>query len=68
MSPMNLAPLLADRYCGEGTELILYMNPGELLSRKFTSKDTHSAAGDLLVMYAEVGVWVGGCAAIFRRI
>lgn len=35
------------------------MNPGELLSRKFTSKDTHSAAGDLLVMYAEVGGWVG---------
>eukprot|EP00903_Cladosiphon_okamuranus_P008170 g7869.t1 len=54
VSPINLAPLLADRYCGEGTELILYMNPGELLSRKFTSKDTHSTAGDLLVVYAEV--------------
>eukprot|EP00752_Nemacystus_decipiens_P004759 g4334.t1 len=53
-SSITLAPLLADRYCGEGTELILYMNPGELLSRPFTSKDTHSTAGDLLVVYAEV--------------
>lgn len=54
MSPITLAPLFADRHCGEGTELILYMDPGELLSRKFTSKDTHSTAGDLLVVYAEV--------------
>ena len=54
-SPITLAPLLADRHCGKGTELILYMNPGELLSRPFTSKDTHSTAGDLLVVYAAVG-------------
>lgn len=54
-APITLAPLLADRHCGEGTELILYMNPGELLSRPFTSKDTHSTAGDLLVVYAAVG-------------
>ena len=60
ISPITLAPLLADRHCGEGTELIFYMNPGELLSRKFTSKDTHSAAGDLLVMYAEVCVRLAG--------
>ncbi|CBN75425.1 expressed unknown protein [Ectocarpus siliculosus] len=55
ISPITLAPLLADRHCGKGTKLVFYMNPGELLSRKFTSKDTHSAAGDLLVVYAEVG-------------
>ncbi|CAM9604376.1 unnamed protein product [Scytosiphon promiscuus] len=54
VSPITLAALVADRHCGEDTKLIFYMNPGELLSRSFTSKDTHSAAGDLLVMYAEV--------------
>lgn len=54
ISPITLAPLLADRHCGKGTKLVFYMNPGELLSRKFTSKDTHSTAGDLLVVYAEV--------------
>lgn len=52
--PLALAPLLADRHCGEGTRLIYYMNLGELLSRKFTSKDTHSVSGDLLVAYAEI--------------
>lgn len=56
VSPITLAALVADRHCGEDTKLIFYMNPGELLSRRFTSKDTHSAAGDLLVMYAEVGL------------
>lgn len=30
------------------------MNPGELLSRAFTPKDTHSVKGDLLIVYAEV--------------
>lgn len=54
MAPIDLAALFADRHCGEGTKLILYMNPGELFSRTFTSKDTHSTAGDLLVVYAEV--------------
>ncbi|CBJ32724.1 expressed unknown protein [Ectocarpus siliculosus] len=48
------APLLADRHCGEGTKLILYMKAGELLWRTFTSKDTHSPAGDLLVAYSEL--------------
>ena len=46
--------LLADLHCGEGTRLIYYMNMGELLSRAFTPKDTHSVKGDLLIMYAEV--------------
>lgn len=54
VSPITLSPVLADRHCGEGTKLILYMNPGELLSRTFTSKDTHSARGELLVVYADV--------------
>ncbi|CAM9790044.1 unnamed protein product [Ectocarpus fasciculatus] len=48
------APLLADRHCGEGTELILYMKAGGLLWRTFTSKDTHSPTGDLLVVYSEL--------------
>lgn len=56
---MNVVHLMADLHCGEDTELVLYMNPGELLSRTFTSKDTHSAAGELLVMYTEVGGCVG---------
>lgn len=51
---MSLSPLLADRHCGEGTRLIYYMGPGEMLSRTFTSKDTHSVRGELLVVYAEV--------------
>ena len=45
---------MADRHCGPGTKLILYMNTGEMLSRTFTSKDTHSVRGDLLVAYTEV--------------
>lgn len=46
--------LLADKYCGEGTELIYYLSAGQLLSRTFTFKDTHSPRGELLVVYAEV--------------
>eukprot|EP00903_Cladosiphon_okamuranus_P005533 g5510.t1 len=47
------ASLLADVYCGEGTKLIYYLGPGEVISRTFTSKDTHSTRGDLLVPFTE---------------
>lgn len=30
------------------------MHPGDLVSRTFTAKDTHSVQGDLLVVYAEL--------------
>ncbi|CAN0146627.1 unnamed protein product, partial [Ectocarpus sp. 13 AM-2016] len=45
------ASLFADRICGAGTTLILYVEPGSVLSRPFTSKDTHSPRGDLLVVH-----------------
>ncbi|CAM9319802.1 unnamed protein product [Ectocarpus sp. 12 AP-2014] len=45
------ASLFADQYCGAGTALILYVKPGSVLSRPFTSKDTHSPRGDLLVVH-----------------
>ncbi|CBJ28689.1 hypothetical protein Esi_0117_0079 [Ectocarpus siliculosus] len=45
------AALFADQYCGPGTALILYVEPGSVLSRPFTSKDTHSPRGDLLVVH-----------------
>lgn len=47
------ASLLADIYCGEGTKLIYYLGPGEVISRTFTKKDTHGTRGDLLVPYTE---------------
>lgn len=42
-------PLVADYICGEGTRLIYYMDAGEMLSRTFTKKDTHTVTGDLIV-------------------
>ncbi|CAM9459802.1 unnamed protein product [Scytosiphon promiscuus] len=47
------ASLFADQYCGPGTSLVLYLKPGSILSRSFTSKDTHSPEGDLLVVYSD---------------
>ena len=47
------ASLFADKFCGEGTKLIFYMEPGSVISRTFTSKDTHSPRGDLLVVYSD---------------
>lgn len=52
---VQFAALQADEACGSETQFILYMTPGELLSRTFTPKDTHSPTGDLLVMYTDVG-------------
>lgn len=45
------ASLFADELCGVDTSLIFYMQPGSILSRQFTSKDTHSTHGDLLVVH-----------------
>eukprot|EP00752_Nemacystus_decipiens_P007288 g6521.t1 len=45
------ASLFADEYCGEGTSLIYYVKHGSVVSRTFTSKDTHSPHGDLLVVF-----------------
>lgn len=45
------ASLFADEYCGEGTSLIFYVKLGSVVSRTFTSKDTHSPHGDLLVVF-----------------
>lgn len=49
----EFSALLADKYCGDGAKLIYYMNPGSLLSRTFTAKDTHSPQGELLVGYID---------------
>ena len=46
---VDFAALWADVGCGNGTKLIYYMSAGEVLSREFTSKDTHSPRGDLIV-------------------
>ena len=45
------ASLFADEFCGEGTSLIYYVKLGSVVSRSFTSKDTHSPHGDLLVVF-----------------
>lgn len=50
---VDLASLAADEYCGTQTKLIHYMDPGEVLSRPFTARDTHSPEGKLLVMYTD---------------
>lgn len=50
---LRASALLADKYCGPETRLIYYMKAGSILSRTFTSKDTHSARGDLLVVYSD---------------
>lgn len=47
------ASLNADVHCGEGTKLIYYLGPGEVISRTFTRKDTHSTKDDLLVPFTE---------------
>lgn len=47
-----MSSLFADQYCGVGTSLIIYAKPGSVLSRGFTSKDTHSPRGDLLVVHS----------------
>lgn len=48
------ASLVADLHCGQETKLVYYMEPGEVLSRAFTRKDTHSTTGRLLVQFTEL--------------
>ena len=50
-SHVEHAALIADKACGAGTRLILYMDVGEILSRSFTAKDTHTPQGDLIVAF-----------------
>ena len=47
------APLKADVFCGNQARLIYYMDPGEVLSRPFTARDTHSHKGELLVKHTD---------------
>lgn len=47
------ASLAADETCGNQTRLIYYMDPGEVLSRPFTARDTHSLKGELLVKHTD---------------
>ena len=54
------ASLAADEACGKETRLIYYMRPGEVLSRPFTPKDTHSPKGNLLVTHSDVDIIGGG--------
>lgn len=47
------ASLFADEYCGaDDTTLVMYVAPGSVFDRAFTSKDTHSPRGDLLVVHS----------------
>eukprot|EP00903_Cladosiphon_okamuranus_P021318 g19589.t1 len=50
-SHVEHAALVADKACGAGTRLILYLEVGEVLSRSFTEKDTHTTRGDLIVAF-----------------
>lgn len=50
-SHVEHAALMADKACGADTRLILYMDVGEVLSRSFTAKDTHTPQGDLIVAF-----------------
>ncbi|CAM9750544.1 unnamed protein product [Ectocarpus sp. 4 AP-2014] len=51
---VEYAALEADRFCGTGTRLIYFMEVGQILSRTFSPKDTHTARGDLIVVAEEV--------------
>ncbi|CAM9766040.1 unnamed protein product [Scytosiphon promiscuus] len=53
-SKVEYAALHADDVCGQGTRLIYFMSAGDVLSRTFTSKDTHTPRGDLVVHFTDV--------------
>ncbi|CAN0285107.1 unnamed protein product [Ectocarpus sp. 6 AP-2014] len=44
--------LIADEVCGKGTRLIYYIEAGQVVSRTFTEKDTHTVLGNLIVSHA----------------
>lgn len=56
---VTFSAVTADLRCGEGTELILYLEPGTVLSRPFTEADTHdSETGELReLMRVREGAW-----------
>ncbi|CAB1106307.1 unnamed protein product [Ectocarpus sp. CCAP 1310/34] len=49
---VSYGALIADEVCGEGTRLIYYIEAGQVVSRTFTAKDTHTVLGDLIVSLA----------------
>lgn len=57
---VSISALVADRLCGEGTRLIYYMSPGQILVGTFTSKDTHTLKGELVVPYTRVRKTISG--------
>eukprot|EP00903_Cladosiphon_okamuranus_P019502 g17934.t1 len=61
-SHVEHASLSADKACGPGTRLILYMDIGEVLSREFTEKDTHTPRGDLIVAFTDPALSHTECA------
>ncbi|CAB1105679.1 unnamed protein product [Ectocarpus sp. CCAP 1310/34] len=52
-SSVEYGPLMADQLCGNGTRLIYYMEVGQVLSRTFTLKDTHTARQELIMSFAD---------------
>lgn len=51
---VRFSAITADIRCGEGAALILYLEPGTVLSRTFTEADTHDPeTGDLRELRAE---------------
>ena len=57
---VSYASLAADEACGNETRLIYYMTPGEVLTRAFTPKDTHTQKGDLIVTHSDVDIFEDG--------
>lgn len=53
-SHIDLSAMFADRACGNGTKLIYYLSPGQILSRPFSPKDTHNPKGELIVAHEEL--------------
>lgn len=51
---VEYSALEADRLCGHGTRLIYYMEVGQILSRTFSTKDTHTARGALIVAAEDI--------------
>ncbi|CAB1118503.1 unnamed protein product [Ectocarpus sp. CCAP 1310/34] len=52
-SSVEYGSLMADQLCGNGTRLIYYMEVGQVLSRTFTLKGTHTARQELIVSFAD---------------
>lgn len=59
---VKFSAVTADIRCGEGTEVILYLEPGTILSRPFTEADTHDPeTGELSELRVEgAAAWLCG--------